>query len=960
MKTIFLFALLLSISYTVTFSIEIEYLYPKANTDKHSIETPIIIRFSENIQLEKIVKNIQIKGEISGNHKFKAYLSDDKKTISIRTENRFAPSEQVQMSIFGKNYNFRTTKILPVEQRKVFAEYFASQSPEIFNSLNTLPPNESKDERNNPLADTIPSDFPTVIINSVNNPAPGYIYIANFGMGAERSYLMILDNNGKPVKYRKVPVPGFDFKMQPNGLITNARIITSHIPQGWGWAEAYMEVMDKDLNVIDTIQCQGGYIADFHDFKMLPNGHYLLLAYDPQPIDMSEVVEGGNPNAIVLGSIVQELDADKNVVFQWRSWDHIRITETYAPMTGIALDPVHINAVELDYDGNILISSRHLSEITKISRATGAIIWRLGGLQNTFKFIGEHEENAPTYFSYQHDIRRLPNGNITLYDNGNQHNPKYSRAVEYKLDEDNMTATLVWEHRNNPDIFGETMGSTQRLPNGNTVICWGGVTGDFYRIVTEVTPNNEPAFELSFPKGVSFQATSYRAYRYPYPPGNPDATVKKERISDLLYKKVPPFSTDTIPFIDGEINTGVSIYFEKLTDDSLSFIQVEKYPYAPLYPKFSKLSRKTPLVNAYKVIISSGHIQEFKGSLIFDLNMFPQLIHRRNLAVWRRYPNSDTFSIVLSQTYNSFKNTISCDVNSLDGEYIFATSDYVDKPYRPTLTNPSDNSILNKENKITFQWTPEGWHEFSEIQVAEDANFTKIVFSKDSLKTTIIEVPPLPENKTYFWRVRSYTQYGSSPWSYTFTFEVKAPFISLTSPNGGEVWTKGKTELIQWEHNIDNAFIITLYLNDNPLTNIADTIYSVYGKYYWTVPDNIPTDTRYKVRVTSYSDNTKFSQSQSFFSITDASSVENEPVKNIEIFPNPVRTQLFIRVREPEEFPISMKIANPFGEIVSESAFSNTSSKLYEVNIGNLSSGIYFLNCLTNKSLYRLKLLKID
>jgi hypothetical protein len=954
MRISFLFAFLLLIYYTQTFAFEVEYLYPKANTDKHSVETPIIIRFSEDVQLEKIIENIEIKGEISGNHKFKAFLSDDKKTISIRTENRFAPNEQVEMNILGKQYSFKTTRILPIEQKKVFAEHFASQYPEIFNALNTLP---QKEEQNDILADTIPSDFPNVIINSVNNPAPGYIYIANFGMGAERSYLMILDNDGKPVKYKKVPVPGFDFKMQPNGLITNARIITSHIPQGWGWAESYMEVMDKDLNVIDTIQCQGGYIADFHDFKMLPNGHYLLQAYDPQPIDMSEIIEGGNPNAIVLGSIVQELDANKNVVFQWRSWDHIRITETYAPLTGIALDPVHINAVELDYDGNLLISSRHLSEITKISRATGAIIWRLGGLQNSFKFINEHEENAPTYFSYQHDIRRLPNGNITLYDNGNQHNPQYSRAVEYKLDEDNMTATLVWEYRNNPDIFGETMGSVQRLPNGNTIIGWGGVTSNFYRTVTEVTPNNELAFELSFPKGVSFQTTSYRVYRFPYPPGNPEAVVKKEQISDLLYKKVPPTSTDTIYFSDGEINTGVSIYFEKLTDDSSSFIQVEKYPYAPLYPKFY---RETPLVNAYKVVISSGNIQEFKGKIIFDLNMFPQLIHKRNISVWRKYPNSDYFSSVLSESYNSLTNTISCDAYSLDGEYIFVKADYAETPLRPTLTNPSDNAILNKENKITFQWTPEGWHQFSEIQVAEDADFTNIVFSQDSLKTTIVEIPPLPEDKTYFWRVRSYGKSRWSPWSSPFTFEVKAPFISLISPNGGEVWKKGETELIQWKHNLDNAFIITLYLNDNPLTNITDTVYSVYGKYYWTIPENLPTDTKYKVRVTSYSDNTRFAESQSFFTITYASSVGDKTANNIEIFPNPVENQLFIKIQESDEFPVNLRIINPFGEIVSESTFSNSTSRLFELNISNLSSGIYFLNCTTNKSLYRLKFLKIN
>ncbi|GIT32244.1 MAG: hypothetical protein Ct9H300mP2_3230 [Candidatus Neomarinimicrobiota bacterium] len=50
-------------------------------------------------------------------------------------------------------------------------------------------------------------------------------------------------------------------------------------------------------------------------------------------------------------------------------------------------------------------------------------------------------------FSHQHDIRRLDNGNITIYDNGNYKEPNYSRAAEYLLDEDNMTATLISEYR---------------------------------------------------------------------------------------------------------------------------------------------------------------------------------------------------------------------------------------------------------------------------------------------------------------------------------------------------------------------------------------------------------------------------------------------------------------------------------------------------------------------------------
>src|SRR5262249_25533915 len=215
-----------------------------------------------------------------------------------------------------------------------------------------------------------------------------------------------------------------------------------------------------------------GYFTDLHDLQILPNGHALMMSYDPQPVDMSAVVPGGNPNATVVGLVLQELDTDKNVVFQWRSWDHFAITDAPSPratLTGPTVDYVHGNAIELDQDGNWLLSSRHMSEITKIDRQTGEIMWRLGlnALNNQFTFVGDDRG-----FSHQHDIRRLPNGHITLFDNGNYLNPVYSRAVEYGLDEVNKVATLVWEHRNSPDVYSGFMGDAQRLEDGGTVIGW--------------------------------------------------------------------------------------------------------------------------------------------------------------------------------------------------------------------------------------------------------------------------------------------------------------------------------------------------------------------------------------------------------------------------------------------------------------------------------------------------------
>ena len=125
--------------------------------------------------------------------------------------------------------------------------------------------------------------------------------------------------------------------------------------------------MDNFYNIIDSASIQNGYITDFHDMVRLENKHTFLMSYDFQKVRMDTVVAGGDSDATVIGTIVQEIDEDKNVVLQWRSWDHLKITNaTYdINLRQSRIDYVHTNAIEVDYDGNILLSNRFYDEIIK-------------------------------------------------------------------------------------------------------------------------------------------------------------------------------------------------------------------------------------------------------------------------------------------------------------------------------------------------------------------------------------------------------------------------------------------------------------------------------------------------------------------------------------------------------------------------------------------------------------------
>ena len=129
------------------------------------------------------------------------------------------------------------------------------------------------------------------------------------------------------------------------------------------------------------------------------------------------------------------------------------------------------------------------------------IIWRLGGKNNQFTFINDN-----LGFSRQHDIRLFSTGDISLFDNGDYHPTQVSSAVEYKLDEANKTATLV-RRIYHDNIYTNTEGSVQEMPNGNRLISWGH---NWDPVLTEVTPNDSIAFDLSYQNYFD----TYRAFKY--------------------------------------------------------------------------------------------------------------------------------------------------------------------------------------------------------------------------------------------------------------------------------------------------------------------------------------------------------------------------------------------------------------------------------------------------------------
>lgn len=452
---------------------------------------------------------VLIKGSESGFILSELFLSGDLKTLFIRPFSKFSLGEEVHVYISpglrttdGKNitstgFHFQTREHnIPLATDSPGSEYEFSlvhDDQQLSRSRST----EYSGRDNN-----LPPDYPApTYVFTGDGASEGYIFFTPTVRLTSQyeKYLTIWDNYGVPIFYKKVNKTVTDFKVLGDSILTYA-VNGLQNPA----LDCYY-LMDGNYDIFDSVRAGNGYYIDNHDIILLQNGHFLILIYDQQVINMSLVVPGGDPNALVTGLVIQEVDLNQNVYFQWRSWDHYQITDATwdIDLTAHWIDYVHANAIDLDSDGNILVSCRHLDEITKINFTTGNIIWRLGlnAVNNQFTFT-----NDPIGFSHQHDIRKLANGNYTVYDNGNLHITQLSRALEYQLNEATMQATLVWDYQHDPNIYAPLTGSNRRMPNNNRLIGWGANSPIG---ITEVNSNNQVVLEFNLPDSV----TGYRALK---------------------------------------------------------------------------------------------------------------------------------------------------------------------------------------------------------------------------------------------------------------------------------------------------------------------------------------------------------------------------------------------------------------------------------------------------------------
>jgi Arylsulfotransferase (ASST) len=361
-----------------------------------------------------------------------------------------------------------------------------------------------------------PDLHPPVVTVTVQSPAvaSGDEFVAPYS-GPGQAGPMILDQGGGLVWFKPLPryTSAANFTVQEYQgkpvLTWWQGDISIH---GFGLGEDV--IADDTYTDIAHVKAGNGLQADLHDFQLTPQGTALITAYDPIRCDLSSV--GGSPEGAVTDATFQEIDVKTGLVmFQWSSLDHVGLNESYErasdSSTSSPFDFFHLNSIDIAPDGSLLISARNTWAVYDIDSQNGQILWRLGGRRSSFAL------GPGTGTAWQHDARALPNGSISIFDNGASPAVHHqSRGIVVSVDPQHGTATLLSQFTHPPPLLAESQGSMQALPNGDWFIGWGQAP-DF----SEFSSTGQLLFDAHFPA----HDQSYRSFRLPWTgtPAHPPA-----------------------------------------------------------------------------------------------------------------------------------------------------------------------------------------------------------------------------------------------------------------------------------------------------------------------------------------------------------------------------------------------------------------------------------------------------
>lgn len=351
---------------------------------------------------------------------------------------------------------------------------------------------------------TLPNELATMSIqdNGLNEHLVLYFDAsarqANGSPFSDGNYLLTLDTESNIFGVERLPAKGQQHEIHWNGYTSHYamtalntigqqyQLYFAGIPIATG---GHYVVRNDNGNRVSVVRDSFG--MDLHDFVIAPNGNYLYLAAHTtlgyQDSTLTCLPKCGN-----LGQSIVETTRDGIEIYRYHLLDHYSRDDFIMDDMLIRgdwnlYDLTHANSLRLSPDGTqVIVSVRHTNEVISFNRNDGTVAWRT----SDYTFLNDQYNG----FSHQHDAQILDNGNLLLFDNGNDR-ASNSRAVEYEIDHEAQTLTLVWEYSNGQ--YQPNRGSVRLTENGNYVINWVDMDENDIEIVSA---SGDILYSVSIPR----------------------------------------------------------------------------------------------------------------------------------------------------------------------------------------------------------------------------------------------------------------------------------------------------------------------------------------------------------------------------------------------------------------------------------------------------------------------------
>jgi hypothetical protein len=230
--------------------------------------------------------------------------------------------------------------------------------------------------------------------------------------------------------------------------------------------------IDRNSDLLWALQ--GGYhhvleVTESGEIWTLDREPHVLPRIDPQRPVMEDFVAVISPDGEVTRRF-SVLEAFEGSVFKPLLHNMLPYGDVFHTNSLEVLDGSMSDRSPFFRKGNLLLSILTLDTVAIIDQESESVVWALTG-----RWRGQHD---PTV---------LGDGNLMVFDNNV--GAGFSRVVEI----DPLTQEVIWTYEGTPErpFYSKTCGTSQRLPNGNTLITESDAGRAF-----EVTPSKEIVWEF--------------------------------------------------------------------------------------------------------------------------------------------------------------------------------------------------------------------------------------------------------------------------------------------------------------------------------------------------------------------------------------------------------------------------------------------------------------------------------